>query len=132
GDIPRHVHARDLVALPFERIGAGLARAQRDFALRRLAAHQNRDVIHIDSRLMSSRPSAKRESRDPGILTPVVVDPGSRIARRCSPGMTVLNGADIPQPHDLPFEFYTRILLHALAHFLTQILNVGGSRIAAV
>ena len=48
GELGRHVapdiEAAHAVALRFERLGAGLAGAERDFPFRRPAAHQHRDV----------------------------------------------------------------------------------------
>ncbi len=45
GDVAVDVDRRDAVAAAAERVGAGLAGAQRDFALGRPAPHQNGDVL---------------------------------------------------------------------------------------
>ena len=45
GDVAVDVDAADLIAGALERVGAGLAGAQRDIALGRPAAHQDRDVF---------------------------------------------------------------------------------------
>ena len=44
-DVAADIDAGDAVAGALERVGAGLAGAQRDLALRRPAAHQNGDVL---------------------------------------------------------------------------------------
>jgi hypothetical protein len=50
GDIGLHVDWRNPVALPFQGLGAGAAGGKADFALRRPAAVQNRDVLrHLRS-----------------------------------------------------------------------------------
>ena len=45
GDVAPDIDRRHAIAEADERIGAGLARAQRDFALGRPASHQNGDVL---------------------------------------------------------------------------------------
>ena len=52
GDVAADVDRGDAVAAAAERVGAGLAGAQRDFALGRPAPHQNGDVLgHMSHRL---------------------------------------------------------------------------------
>ena len=44
GDVAADIDARHAVAVALQRVGAGLAGAQRNLALRGPASHQNRDV----------------------------------------------------------------------------------------
>src|SRR5215467_6373170 len=46
-DVARHVDARDPIAVAVKRIGTGLTGTKRHLTLRRPAAHQNCDVLHL-------------------------------------------------------------------------------------
>ena len=46
--------------------------------------------------------------------------------------MTELDRIVFTQPHDLPFQLHTRILLHTPAHFLAEILDASEKGLVTV
>ena len=110
GDVAVDVDAADAVAAgALERVGAGLARAQRHLALGRPASHQDRDVLH---RLSSPSCPRCRWHRSEGT------------APDRMPGQAGHDGHD-SDPLDFPFQLDAGIRLHPLAHGLAQRLDVG-------